>query len=175
MLDVGCLMLDVGSNIKHQTSNIKHQTSNIKHQAPSIKHQTSSIKHQASSIKLQAFTLLEVMVAVSIMAIVLIAVYRMQAQTIAMSNASRFYTTAPLLAQSKIAELGIISSVELGGGSGDFGEDFPGYTWNLEIEEMESEVLGSYAKDLKRIDVSVNFNEGEFVYGFRTYKFLEEK
>ncbi|MDM8550445.1 prepilin-type N-terminal cleavage/methylation domain-containing protein [Desulfobacterales bacterium HSG2] len=162
-------------NWKPETGNRKPETGNRKPETGNRKPETGNRKPETGNRKPEAFTLLEVMVAVSIMAIVLIAVYRMQAQTIAMSNASRFYTTAPLLAQSKIAELGIISSVELGGGSGDFGEDFPGYTWNLEIEEMESEVLGNLAKDLKRIDVSVNFNEGEFVYGFRTYKFLEEK
>jgi len=121
------------------------------------------------------FTLLEVMMAISIMAIVLIAVYRMHTQTISMSNAARFHTTAPLLAQGKIAELGIKSSTELGGDSGNFGDEFPGYSWSVSVEDVESEVLGNLAKNLKKIDVTVNFNDDEFVYGFRTYKLIEEE
>ncbi|MCU0593194.1 MAG: prepilin-type N-terminal cleavage/methylation domain-containing protein, partial [Desulfobacterales bacterium] len=46
----------------------------------------------------QGFTLLEVMVALGIMAIVLVSVYRLHSQTLAMSVESRFYTQAPLLA-----------------------------------------------------------------------------
>ncbi|MFO7972965.1 MAG: prepilin-type N-terminal cleavage/methylation domain-containing protein [Desulfobacterales bacterium] len=51
------------------------------------------------------FTLLEIMVALSIIAIVLVSVYKMQAQSISMIYASKFYATAPLLAQLKIAEV----------------------------------------------------------------------
>ena len=51
------------------------------------------------------FTLLEIMVAISIIAIVLIAVFKMHYQTINLNLATRFYSTAPLLAQNKIAEL----------------------------------------------------------------------
>jgi prepilin-type N-terminal cleavage/methylation domain-containing protein len=46
------------------------------------------------------FTLLEVMVAMAIMAIVLVSVYRMHSQTLTMNMAARFYTQAPMVAQS---------------------------------------------------------------------------
>ena len=118
------------------------------------------------------FTLLEVMVALSIMAIVLVSVYKMLAQTIAMNNAARFHTTAPLLAQGKIAEISIKPPEDLGNDSGDFGEDFPGYAWNVSGEDVESEALGENAKDLKRIDVKVNFDNETLVYGFRTYRLV---
>ena len=63
-------------------------------------HPNISNRHIASG-----FTLLEVMVAMAIMAIVLVSVYRMHSQTLTMNSASRFYTLAPLLAQSKLAQL----------------------------------------------------------------------
>ena len=45
------------------------------------------------------------MVAMAIMAIVLVSVYRMHSQTLTMNTANRFYTQAPMLAQSKLAQL----------------------------------------------------------------------
>lgn len=119
------------------------------------------------------FTLLEVMVAVSIMAIVLVAVYRLHSQTIAMNIAAKFYTSAPLLAQGKLAEFAIKSEDKLNSDSGDFGENFPGYYWSVAVEDVESEVLGESAKGLKRLDVTVTLNN-EYAYSFRTYRFAEE-
>lgn len=125
----------------------------------------------------QGFTLLEVMAAISIMAIVLTAVFQLHIQTISMNNTARFYTTAPLLAQTRIAVLEISDDISEGTQSGDFGNDFPGYTWTVTIEQVEdeSEILGSTAQDLKKIDVSVDYNEGEFSYDFRTYRMLPEE
>ena len=50
------------------------------------------------------FTLLEVMVSVAIMSIVLVSVYRLHSQSLTMNTEARFYTQAPMLAQSKLAE-----------------------------------------------------------------------
>ena len=72
----------------------------------------------------RAFTLLEVMVAMAIMAIVMVSVYRMHSQTLTMNAAARFYTQAPLLAQSKLAQLEAASSEINAGDSGDFGDNF---------------------------------------------------
>ena len=55
--------------------------------------------------KKAGFTLLEVMVAMSILAMALVAVFHMQSQSISMAGESRFLTTASLLAQSKMAEI----------------------------------------------------------------------
>jgi general secretion pathway protein I len=120
------------------------------------------------------FTLLEVMVAMAIMAIVLVSVYRMHSQTLTMNMAARFYTQAPMLAQSKLAQLETASAGSISGDSGDFGDKFPGYTWNISTDEVTSEVLGEIAADLKRIDMKVSFNNDEYVYNVRTYWFLRE-
>ncbi len=120
------------------------------------------------------FTLLEIMVALSIIAIVLVSVYKMQAQTISMNYAARFYTTAPLLAQLKIAEVEIESLEEQTDDSGDFGDEFPGYKWNVVIDNIESEPLGNVAENLKQINVNVSFNTDEFTYSLRTYRFIQD-
>ena len=120
------------------------------------------------------FTLLEIMVALSIIAIVLVSVYKMQAQTISMNYEARFYATAPLLAQLKIAEIEIENPGEQTDNSGDFGNEFPGYRWNVVIDDIESELLGNIAENLKQINVNVSLNTDEFTYNLRTYRFMQE-
>jgi general secretion pathway protein I len=132
---------------------------------------------QLSSRKLQpdsGFTLLEIMVALSIIAIVLVSVYKKQAQTISMNHEARFYAIAPLLAQLKIAEVEIENAGEQTDNSGDFGDEFPGYRWNVVIEDIESEPLGNMAENLKQINVNVSFNTDEFTYSLRTYRFMQD-
>ena len=114
------------------------------------------------------------MVAMAIMAIVLVSVYRMHSQTLTMNTAARFYTQAPLLAQGKLAQLETASSGLIAGDSGDFGDKFPGYTWSIATDEVSSETLGEIAADLKRIDMTVSFNSEEYVYNVRTYRFMRE-
>jgi len=120
------------------------------------------------------FTLLEVMVAMAIMAIVLVSVNRMHSQTLTMNAAARFYTQAPMLAQSKLAQLVTDSSGIIAGDSGDFGDKFPGYTWSIATDEVSSEALGEIAADLKRIDMTVSLNRDEYAYTVRTYRFMRE-
>jgi general secretion pathway protein I len=134
------------------------------------KQQTGVGNRQTAS----GFTLLEVMVAMAIMAIVLVSVYRMHSQTLTMNTAARFYTQAPMLAQSKLAQLEGDSSGLVAGDSGDFGDKFPGYTWSLSTDEVSSEALGEIGADLKRIDITVSFNSDEYVYDIRTYRFMRE-
>jgi general secretion pathway protein I len=114
------------------------------------------------------------MVAMAIMSIVLVSVYRMHSQTLSMNFATRFYTQAPMLAQSKLAQIGVGASDTIAGDSGDFGEEFPGYSWSVAVEEVSSEALGEVADDLKRIDLTVSFNDNEYTYSVRTYRLLRE-
>ena len=122
------------------------------------------------------FTLLEVMVALSIMAIVLVSVYRLQSQTVVMTMESRFYTQAPLLAQSALSLFEKSQQVEFAPDQGDFGREYPGYRWKITVEDMPpSPALGAdISKDIKRIEVLVILNDGEYTYGFRTYRFTRQ-
>lgn len=120
------------------------------------------------------FTLLEIMVSLSIIAIVLVSIYKMHAQTISMNYTSRFYATAPLLAQIKIAEFENKTIKEMTDDSGDFGDEYSGYSWRVEINDVDSEPLGNTSKNLKKIDVTIFLNNDQFIYDVRTYRFLKD-
>jgi len=122
----------------------------------------------------QGFTLIEIMAAISIIAIVLVSVYRLHAQTISMTNEVRFYSTAPMLAQKKMAEIESKSRKDLSDDSGDFGDEFPDYRWNVVINDVTSKALGNVADNLKRIDITVSFNSDEYTYDLRAYKLFKE-
>ena len=95
------------------------------------------------------FTLLEVMIAMAILAISLVTVYQSQSQSISMAGDSRFLTTASLLAQGRMAEIDAADPRGVVSGSGDFGEAFPDYTWQVEVGDVEESSL------LKRIALTV--------------------
>jgi general secretion pathway protein I len=118
------------------------------------------------------FTLLEVIVAMAIMVTVLVSVYRLHSQSLSMAMISRFYILAPQLAQQKLAELESTSLDKTVQDSGDFGENFPGYTWQVAVEGVDSETLGEISQDLKRIDLTVAYQQNEFTYQVRTYRFV---
>ncbi len=118
------------------------------------------------------FTLLEIMVAMAIIATVLVTVYRMHAQTISMNFISRFQTTAPMLAKKVLTEIETKTVDNLVDDSGDFGKEFSDYKWQFSVKEVESDDLGEIAKDLKQIEVTVSLNEDEDVYTIRSYRFF---
>jgi general secretion pathway protein I len=94
------------------------------------------------------FTLLEVMIAMAILAVALVVVFQSQSQSISMASESRFLTTASLLAQSKMTEMEAAVPGNLVSGSGDFGDDYPGYSWRSTVE-------GTHMDTIKKIDVTV--------------------
>ena len=98
--------------------------------------------------KQSGFTLMEVMIATAILAIALVAVFQSQSQSISMSTDSRFMTTASLLAQSKMVEVEAASTLANHNEDGDFGPDYPQYTWRLEVGDTQ-------LPQFKKIDVTV--------------------
>jgi general secretion pathway protein I len=97
----------------------------------------------------RGFTLMEVMIAMAILAISLVAVYQSQSQSLSMALDSRFLTTASLLAQGRMAEIDAASPLQLTSGNGDFGEAFPDYKWEMAVSNVEEIPL------LKRISLTV--------------------
>jgi general secretion pathway protein I len=114
------------------------------------------------------------MIALAVMSIVLVSVYRMHSQSLTMNTAARFYTLAPLLAQNKMAELETLSSEGFPDDSGDFGEQYPGYSWRTSLSDVSSEVLGEAADDLKRVDLTISYNDDQFSHSIRTYRFQRD-
>lgn len=70
------------------------------------------------------FTLLEVMIAMAILAIALTSLFGSQSSSVALAAETRFNIQAPLLAQLQLARLR--SAEEITGDSGDFGAEFFG-------------------------------------------------
>jgi type II secretion system protein I len=98
--------------------------------------------------KTAGFTLLEVMVAMAILAMALVAIYQLQSQSISLAVESRFKTSAALLAQSKMAEVETAAILSNHTEEGDFGPDYPQYGWRLEISATD-------LPQFKKIDVTV--------------------
>jgi general secretion pathway protein I len=87
------------------------------------------------------FTLLEVLVAVAILAIAMVAILKANVQNLDALTTSRETTTASLLAASKLAEIEAAGVANWGESQGDFGEDYPEYTWQVEASSTEVEGL----------------------------------
>jgi general secretion pathway protein I len=160
----------------YSTGNAGNRETKGQNPGTGIQNPASSIQNPVSSIQYRTygFTLLEVMVSVAIMSIVLVSVYRLHSQSLAMNAEARFYTQAPMLAQSKLSEMGAGQDDEFTSTSGEFGDNFPGYTWSVSVDDVEIEALGEISQDLKRIDVTVSFNENEYVYNLRTFRLVRE-
>ena len=119
------------------------------------------------------FTLLEVMVSLAIIAIALMAVLGSQSQGSSLASESKFNTTAVLLAQSKMAEMETRSMSDMGSGSGDFGEDFPEYVWEVSVQNLALEDLSMVSERLKQIDVRVSLkNDPQRRFSLRVYRFF---
>jgi general secretion pathway protein I len=120
----------------------------------------------------QGFTLLEVMVAVAIIAIALTALLGSHSQSISLAGEAKFYTNAALLAQKKMAELELEGFDDLVSESGDFGEEFPGYRWEVKVDDADFEGFEEIAKHIKKIDLSLNWGESNrFSYMVKLYHF----
>jgi len=120
------------------------------------------------------FTLLEVLAAVAILAIVLVAVFRLHFQTTAMAGASKFYTLAPLLAQTKLTDLEIIGIENAGSGEGDFGTANPCLKWRVDTEDAVPAILQNGPGSMRKIEITVSTTDEDMVYRMRTYRFVQQ-
>ena len=118
------------------------------------------------------FTFLEVMVAVALLAIALTAVLGPQSQSVSLASEARFYTTAALLAQGKMAEIEAKDLGTLSSDSGDFGEDFPGYTWEVTVGNVYLDYPENVSNHLRQVTLTLSWEESEhYQYSLKTYRF----
>ena len=122
----------------------------------------------------RAFTLLEVMIAVSIIAIALVALFGSQSKSLSNATEANFNIVAPMLASGKLAELEGARDAP-GSDEGDFGEDFPGYTWKLETEDAPLDSIDALAQltkmenPLKKLELTVSWTGTKFSYTLTYY------
>ncbi len=120
------------------------------------------------------FTLMEVMVALSVVAIALVAIYRMHSQTLFMDTRSRFDTVATMLARQKLADIAIADLSDMTIDSGDFGDDHPGYTWQIQSDMVSSDQFREDGPVLKRIQVTISRDGDASEFNLSTYRYLYE-
>jgi hypothetical protein len=61
---------------------------------------------------------------------------------------------------------------DLSADSGDFGEDFPGYRWELNVSDAPSVGPEGVSDYLKQLDLTVSWGEDSpYVYSVRLYTF----
>lgn len=101
----------------------------------------------------QGFTLLEVLVALAIIAIVIVSALRLQGQSVGMNEISRFYATAPFLAQKKIAEIRTEPQRYMGSESGTFDDAVQGLRWTTSLEPVE--IAGDENSSLEMLSATV--------------------
>ena len=117
------------------------------------------------------FTLLEVMIAVAILAIALTSLFGSQSSSVALATETRFNIQAPLLAQLQLARLH--SAEEIIADSGDFGDEFPGFEWDLTVEDAlfpDSELLQQLDSKLQHLILVISWGEELFSYRLDSYR-----
>ena len=114
----------------------------------------------------EGFTLLEIMVSIAIIAIVLVSLFRMHASTIRLAEKIKFNAVATSLARKKITDI-CMNVKDAGDDRGDFGDDFPGYSWECVMGEMpvfdEDMISEKQAENMKRIDLTIFLGERHVV------------
>ena len=119
----------------------------------------------------KGFTLLEVMIAVALIAVALVTLLGSQSQSVSYANSAKFETMAALLAQSKMSEILIQDADSLSNDSGDFGDEYLGYAWEATVSDVSIEGLDTISEYLKQIDLTVTW--GVFNYNLRLYHYVE--
>jgi len=117
------------------------------------------------------FTLLEVMIALAILAIAMTSLFGSQSQTLSLAIEAKFNGAASFLAQEKLAEYEA-GVVEITADEGDFGEEFPGFTWKTEVSDGELDNFKGVTdleRGLKRVDLTISWEEEQFTAAFTEY------
>ncbi len=128
----------------------------------------------------KGFTLIEIMVAMAVLAIVLATLFKLQSSTIALSEAAHFKTLAQVLVRQQMAAL------ELAGYEQDelpkeFKNEYEGYTWSCEVETGADagnfdEILSeAQAEKLKKISLTI-YSPGQVrSFTLNTWRYLDDK
>jgi general secretion pathway protein I len=127
--------------------------------------------------KQNGFTLLEVMIAISILAIALTVLLGNQSQSLRLAEESRFAFTASLLIKEKLADFQIAEE-ELTSTEGDFGDDYPGYFWSVEVETPDFEdypALAGAEQFIQQIDLKVSTADEKQTLTIRRHKLVGNK
>lgn len=121
----------------------------------------------------QGFTLLEVMISITIAALSLSILYATQIQSLKLIEEAEFNTTAALLAQQKTAqyEAGMTNIFITRGG---FTQEYSDYRWELKLNSMEHkefDSLGALSPFLHQRTITITAKGTNYSYSLTTYTF----
>lgn len=121
------------------------------------------------------FTLLEVMVALAILAITLTVLYGSQSQSLSFSTEAKFNTYAAFLIEEKLSEIQA-GEIEVYNTSGDFGDDYPEYRWKMTVDSVSVTDPDVFAKisDLRKITLTVYWEDSPYTLSLDYYYQVQE-
>jgi general secretion pathway protein I len=103
----------------------------------------------------RGFTLLEVMVALAIISTALVTLLGTHLMSLTLAQKNKEQTLAAMLARRKIGEIRTMPFDSLASDSGDFGPDYPGAGWEMEVGAADID-------NLKKVKLLLQLPEGEF-------------
>jgi len=113
------------------------------------------------------------MVAIAILAIALTTLFGSQAQSVSLAATIKFNTQAPFLARLKLAEFATMAD-RPATDRGDFGDEFPGFHWQLESEDVtleRSKIVTKLTGSLQRLALTVTWGDkDQFAYRLHSYE-----
>jgi len=105
--------------------------------------------------KTTGFSLLEVLIALGLMATALLGIFRLQGQNLDLQHEGQFMTQATHLVRTRMAQIQSRAAIDEGTDGGDFGDDFPGFSYREEIETVPE------TAHLLKVKVSVFLESGD--------------
>jgi len=95
------------------------------------------------------FTLIEVMVAIAILAVSLVVLLGLRNRDVQLQSYARDMTRATLLAREMAETADVEGTPELGYVEGDFGPDQPGFHWQRQVTPFLSEFIGDKVREVR--------------------------
>ena len=95
------------------------------------------------------FTLLEVMVALAILAVALVVLLGLRNRDVQLQAYARDLTRATLLAREMAATVDTEGTPELGYVEGDFGPDQPGFSWQRQVSPFMADYIGDRVREVR--------------------------
>jgi general secretion pathway protein I len=117
------------------------------------------------------------MVAISLLAIALTTLFGSQSQSVSLGSTVKFNTQAPLLAQLKLAEFSTSTAIP-SADSGDFGDEFPDYQWELETRDANmgtSKILNNLENTLQLLTLTISRGNEHYSYQLQSYLFRDQR
>jgi general secretion pathway protein I len=113
---------------------------------------------------MRGFTLLEVMIAIAILAISFTSLFGSQSHSLSLAAEAKFNSTASFLVQEKLAEYesGLTGFID---DEGDFGDEFPGFKWKVEVLDADIgdlTALDTLEQPVQRLDISISWEDDMF-------------